>query len=159
MVKDHINSGQTRRSWLKQAPWAAWGLVTAAVALLSGSAFRLLAHGPAADGNLSPVDMGNVSGIKPGEVLTKGSVAVLRDNGGVLALRLVCPHLGCTPAFDQAKQQFLCPCHGSRFAADGRLLQGPAQSGLPAVAAHVDKQGHLIVEPASEVDPKLRLKA
>ncbi len=158
MADVHTNNGQTRRSWLKQAPWAAWGLITAAVALLSGSAFRLLAHGPAADANLAPVDMGPVADIKPGQVLTKGHAAVTRDDQGILALRLACPHLGCAPDYDRAKGQFLCPCHGSRFAADGALLQGPAKSGLPAVAVHVDKQGHLIVKPSQEADPGQRLQ-
>lgn len=158
MDKPTTNNGQTRRSWLKTAPLAAWGLITGAVALLSGSAFRLLAHGPSADARLAPVDMGPLAEIKPGQVYTKGSAAVLRDSGGVLALRLVCPHLGCAPAYSASKGQFLCPCHGSRFAADGALLEGPAETGLPTVAAHIDDQGHLIVEPAKDIDPKKRLQ-
>ncbi|WP_319293729.1 FAD-dependent oxidoreductase [Streptomyces sp. AK08-02] len=35
-------------------------------------------------------------------------------------------HLGCVVAFNDAEQAWECPCHGSRFAPDGRILQGPA---------------------------------
>ncbi|MFF8378196.1 FAD-dependent oxidoreductase [Streptomyces sp. NPDC015661] len=37
-----------------------------------------------------------------------------------------CTHMGCELGFDEAEQTWECPCHGSRFAADGRVLQGPA---------------------------------
>ncbi|MGW8764424.1 FAD-dependent oxidoreductase [Streptomyces sp. NPDC055815] len=37
-----------------------------------------------------------------------------------------CTHMGCELGFDEAEQTWECPCHGSRFAADGTVLQGPA---------------------------------
>ncbi|MFE9133225.1 FAD-dependent oxidoreductase [Streptomyces sp. NPDC007355] len=37
-----------------------------------------------------------------------------------------CTHMGCELGFDEAEQTWECPCHGSRFAQDGRVLQGPA---------------------------------
>ncbi|MEU6511516.1 FAD-dependent oxidoreductase [Streptomyces sp. NPDC046942] len=53
--------------------------------------------------------------------------AVHRDDGGRLqAVSAVCTHLGCVVAFNRAEQTWECPCHGSRFAPDGRILQGPA---------------------------------
>jgi cytochrome b6-f complex iron-sulfur subunit len=53
-----------------------------------------------------------------------------RDQGTLRALAITCPHLGCSYAFDDGKQHFLCPCHGSEFALDGRVLKGPATSPL-----------------------------
>ncbi|MFB7357622.1 Rieske 2Fe-2S domain-containing protein [Streptomyces gardneri] len=34
--------------------------------------------------------------------------------------------MGCELGFNEAERTWECPCHGSRFAADGRVLQGPA---------------------------------
>lgn len=53
--------------------------------------------------------------------------AVHRDeNGQVHAVSARCTHLGCIVAFNRAEQAWECPCHGSRFAPDGQILQGPA---------------------------------
>lgn len=37
-----------------------------------------------------------------------------------------CTHLGCAYHWDQAKTQFLCPCHNSVFGMDGSVISGPA---------------------------------
>ncbi|MFI1361289.1 FAD-dependent oxidoreductase [Streptomyces sp. NPDC020898] len=53
--------------------------------------------------------------------------AVHRDeNGSLHAVSARCTHLGCVVAFNNAEQAWECPCHGSRFAPDGHILQGPA---------------------------------
>lgn len=53
-----------------------------------------------------------------------------RDHGTLRAFAITCPHLGCSYAFDDGKQHFVCPCHGSEFALDGGVLHGPATSPL-----------------------------
>lgn len=53
-----------------------------------------------------------------------------RDKGTLRAFAITCPHLGCSYAFDTGKGHFVCPCHGSQFALDGRVLHGPATSPL-----------------------------
>jgi glycine/D-amino acid oxidase-like deaminating enzyme/nitrite reductase/ring-hydroxylating ferredoxin subunit len=58
-------------------------------------------------------------------------VAAFRDDGGALqTCSAVCPHLGCIVAWNDAEQTWDCPCHGSRFKANGDLLAGPAEKGL-----------------------------
>ncbi|MBQ7344975.1 MAG: FAD-dependent oxidoreductase [Oscillospiraceae bacterium] len=42
-----------------------------------------------------------------------------------------CPHLGCALKWDPQERTWDCPCHGSRFAEDGKLLDGPATKDLP----------------------------
>lgn len=57
------------------------------------------------------------------------SVALYRDSEGVYAISLICPHLGCVVKPDA--DGFHCPCHGSRFLADGSVTKGPAPTSLP----------------------------
>ncbi len=52
------------------------------------------------------------------------SVAVFRDEEGAWAVSTVCTHLGCI--VKPNPDGFECPCHGSRFAADGSVVKGPA---------------------------------
>jgi glycine/D-amino acid oxidase-like deaminating enzyme/nitrite reductase/ring-hydroxylating ferredoxin subunit len=77
------------------------------------------------------------AGLEPGRgrVVRHGRhlVAVSRgQDGSVRALSALCPHLSCVVAWNDAEQSWDCPCHGSRFDADGRVLQGPAVEGLEA---------------------------
>jgi glycine/D-amino acid oxidase-like deaminating enzyme/nitrite reductase/ring-hydroxylating ferredoxin subunit len=59
------------------------------------------------------------------------SMAVYRDDSGVPhALSSECTHLGCEVAWNAAERSWDCPCHGSRFGTDGRVLQGPANQDL-----------------------------
>jgi glycine/D-amino acid oxidase-like deaminating enzyme/nitrite reductase/ring-hydroxylating ferredoxin subunit len=48
------------------------------------------------------------------------------DDGTLIAVSPVCTHLGCQVNFNRAERSWDCPCHGSRFATDGSVLQGPA---------------------------------
>jgi menaquinol-cytochrome c reductase iron-sulfur subunit len=50
----------------------------------------------------------------------------------VEALNVVCPHAGCFVEFNPANRDFRCPCHGSRFAPDGQILdaRSPSPRGL-----------------------------
>lgn len=57
------------------------------------------------------------------------AVALFRDQDGVYAISKVCTHLGCIVR--RSVDGFECPCHGSRFAADGTVTQGPAPQPLP----------------------------
>lgn len=37
-----------------------------------------------------------------------------------------CPHLGCALKYNRAERTWDCPCHGSRFTEDGKLIDNPA---------------------------------
>lgn len=77
--------------------------------------------------------------------IAPGQGALLRDGvrllavhrtqqGGLLALSAACPHMGCAVHWNGGEQSWDCPCHGSRFAIDGKVLHGPAATGLTPAA-------------------------
>ncbi len=41
-----------------------------------------------------------------------------------------CPHLGCALKWNKAEHTWDCPCHGSRFKEDGKLIDNPATGDL-----------------------------
>ncbi|HNN93670.1 Rieske 2Fe-2S domain-containing protein [Haliangium sp. UPWRP_2] len=55
-----------------------------------------------------------------------GSVYVGKRAGGLTALSATCPHAGCGIDYDESAHKFVCPCHNSTFALDGRRLSGPS---------------------------------
>jgi nitrite reductase/ring-hydroxylating ferredoxin subunit len=71
-----------------------------------------------------------------GAILRRGltKVAVYRDENSVVhEMSAVCPHLGGIVQWNSAEQTWDCPCHGSRFDAVGRVIDGPAISDLQPV--------------------------
>lgn len=67
--------------------------------------------------------------------LEGGKYAVYKDsNGNVTALSPICPHMGCTVDWNKAEKTWDCPCHGSRFDTAGKVIEGPAMSGLEPVS-------------------------
>ena len=60
------------------------------------------------------------------------------------ALTSICPHLGCTVPWNKEKKQFICPCHGGTFSADGSRVSGPSQRGMDTLETSV-QDGQLLV--------------
>lgn len=80
-------------------------------------------------------DIENVDELDPGEgaILASGikKVAVYRDeSGAVHSFSAVCPHLGCVVQWNKEEKSFDCPCHGSRFTCEGKVINGPASTDL-----------------------------
>ena len=60
----------------------------------------------------------------------------LAANAGMAALSLLtpskrrCPHMGCALKWNPQERTWDCPCHGSRFTPEGKLIDNPATGGL-----------------------------
>ena len=48
------------------------------------------------------------------------------DDGALTSVSPLCTHMGCHVRWNTAERSWDCPCHGSRFAVDGTVVQGPA---------------------------------
>ncbi len=77
---------------------------------------------------------------------------------GFYAVSAVCTHLGCNVNHEEGRG-FACPCHGSVFGEDGRVLKGPAAWPLPRFAISLSRRWELVVDTRRTVSPEFRLKA
>ena len=80
-------------------------------------------------------DVENVYDLKPGDggILSSGfkKYTVYRDESGNLhTCSAICPHLGGVLIWNPDEKSFDCPVHGSRFTAEGNVINGPASSDL-----------------------------
>lgn len=98
-----------------------------------------------------------------------------REQGGLYAISASCTHLGCTVKMVNLSQpkkvqirgksvevarEFHCPCHGSKYYADGTNYAGPAPKPLAWFRLETAAEdGQLIVDLSQPVDRNFRLKA
>ncbi len=72
------------------------------------------------------------------EVVSSQSVYVHRmETGELRVLSAICPHLGCSVSWQQGQDEFVCPCHGGRFQANGTHVSGPPPRGMDALPTRV----------------------
>lgn len=77
-----------------------------------------------------------IAGIKTGEgkivELEGAKVGAYRDDKDRLHLvDSECTHLKCIVKWNNDEKSWDCPCHGSRFSVEGKVLNGPANKDLP----------------------------
>lgn len=79
------------------------------------------------------------------EVVSAQSVYVSRAGDGQLkVISAICPHLGCSVSWQADHANFVCPCHGGVFKADGENVSGPPPRAMDALPTQV-KDGKLQV--------------
>lgn len=71
-------------------------------------------------------------------------VYILRKGNSYRALSATCTHLGCT--VDHKGGGFHCPCHGSSFDDQGRVLGGPAPKPLSWFQVSLSKDARLMID-------------
>jgi len=133
-------SDSSRRNFFVAAIYGMGAVITAALAL-PASAYLLL--GPKARKTEDWIDLGDVAKLSTGQpvemvfrrnrtdgwkvISEKVTAWVVRTaDNSVVAYGPQCTHLGCAHHWDDSKSQFVCPCHNSLFAIDGRVAAGPA---------------------------------
>jgi glycine/D-amino acid oxidase-like deaminating enzyme/nitrite reductase/ring-hydroxylating ferredoxin subunit len=62
------------------------------------------------------------------------------DNSTLHIVDAECTHLGCLVKWNNDEKSWDCPCHGSRFAYDGKVMNGPANKNLPYHVYHSEKE-------------------
>ncbi|MHB8339521.1 MAG: QcrA and Rieske domain-containing protein [Ignavibacteriaceae bacterium] len=90
-----------------------------------GSPVRLTVASSAKDAYLNDTEMHNVWAIK-------------KSNSDIEVFSPICPHLGCSYNWDSQKSQFECPCHGSVFAENGKVISGPAPRSLDTLPTKIE---------------------
>jgi menaquinol-cytochrome c reductase iron-sulfur subunit len=80
-------------------------------------------------------------------------VVKMPDNS-VVAYGPQCTHLGCAYHWDETKSEFICPCHNSFFAIDGKLISGPAPRPLDRYLTKIDGSKLLLGELRQAGDTK-----
>jgi glycine/D-amino acid oxidase-like deaminating enzyme/nitrite reductase/ring-hydroxylating ferredoxin subunit len=88
--------------------------------------------------HLGPGEISSADELDPaqGGIMRRGlhKVAVYKDpSGAVVERSAVCTHMGCVVHWNSFEKCWDCPCHGSHFAPDGTVLNGPAVTPLAEI--------------------------
>jgi cytochrome b6-f complex iron-sulfur subunit len=95
--------------------------------------------------NFKPI--GNAADLDKNGYLVSNQVGVVKDPSDktkLLAVSTVCTHQGCDVKWKADKKLYVCPCHDAQFAADGKVVGGPAKTPLRKYAVKVEK-GQVLV--------------
>ncbi len=85
---------------------------------------------------------------------TQGRYWLYHSEEGVKALYQVCTHLGCLYNWIDARNRFECPCHGSKFTAEGDYIEGPAPRSLDQFVVEVVVDGQVVAR-TEETDTRI----
>jgi nucleotide-binding universal stress UspA family protein/nitrite reductase/ring-hydroxylating ferredoxin subunit len=102
---------------------------------LLGSIPSKVAHGSPVDVLIAKTVGRSVDDLEPGhgglvQVGGKRLAVYKEDDGSLVALSPRCQHMGCTVDWNDGDRTWDCPCHGSRYRADGTVFHGPAKKDL-----------------------------
>ena len=82
-------------------------------------------------------DLGPIKDYPPGSrtVFPEIPAILIHTESRFSALSLICTHLGCT--LESREDGLACPCHGSRFDLEGKVIQGPAVERLSTLRVEI----------------------
>ena len=151
-MTDHKKPGHSRRDFIKRL--SVWAAISAGV-LASMSLLRQFVPRLSLSQNRFKIGRKNDYPLNTFTYLTDRQLYVYRDHEGIRAVSAVCTHLGCI--IEKNDEGFACPCHGSCYNQEGRVLSGAATRDLPWYDLHRDADGQIVVDQARLVDPEQKL--
>jgi len=79
---------------------------------------------------------------------------IVKQDGSLtdFGLNAVCTHLGCVVPWNKAENKFKCPCHGSQYNAEGKVIRGPAPLSLALAHVAIDANDTVLFTPWTEQD-------
>jgi cytochrome b6-f complex iron-sulfur subunit len=84
--------------------------------------------------------IGTVADLNKNGYLQTKQVAIVKDPTNpqqLLAVNPKCTHQGCTVKWIASEKKYDCPCHDAEFAADGKVVKGPAKESLASYPAKI----------------------
>jgi cytochrome b6-f complex iron-sulfur subunit len=131
----------SRRDFLKIATR---GLLALGGLLGLGGLIRFLSYEPAPPPP-KRIDVGLETNYPLGSrtVLPDIPALLIHDENDFSALSMICTHLGCT--VEAKAEEFACPCHGSRYDADGKVTLGPASDPLEQLKVEITADKKIII--------------
>jgi cytochrome b6-f complex iron-sulfur subunit len=85
-------------------------------------------------------EVGTVAQLDQAGSVSNDKVVVVRDPADktkLIAVNPTCTHQGCIVKWETAGKEFACGCHGAKFAATGKVTNGPATKPLTAYKAKI----------------------
>jgi cytochrome b6-f complex iron-sulfur subunit len=67
-------------------------------------------------------------------------------------INAVCTHLGCVVPWNGSENKFICPCHGSQYNDEGKVVRGPAPLSLALAVADVSEADKVVFSPWTDTD-------
>lgn len=125
--------------------WLAWGSLGAQGALMGLGSCRFLVPN-LTFGQAASFKIGKPEDFPPGSqtFLRENRLFIVSTEKGILAMSAICTHLGCTVG--RVEWGYQCPCHGSKFDSNGRVLAGPAPQPLPWFKIFQGPDRYLVVD-------------
>ncbi|MCZ6678955.1 MAG: Rieske 2Fe-2S domain-containing protein [Candidatus Poribacteria bacterium] len=68
------------------------------------------------------------------------------DKETVAANTIICTHQRCEVAYNERRERLDCPCHGSRYDLNGKVIQGPARRPLKHFKATIHEDSVFLEE-------------
>jgi menaquinol-cytochrome c reductase iron-sulfur subunit len=78
-----------------------------------------------------------------------GGFVLRKSESEILVLSNRCTHLSCSVNWDEARSEYVCPCHDAQFGFDGEVLGGPPPHPLDRYEANVEEGTLMIRFPAT----------